>query len=111
MVNCLNSFCSFSGQKVNYQKSSFYTSANVGSPLINEIRRIFGMNHCDDLGMYLGVPLHSQMVNKCTYYYLLEKNKKRLVSWKENQLSLVERATLVQSVTSSIATYTMQSTK
>lgn len=70
------------------------------------------MNHSTDLGLYLGVPLlHSSRVTKHTYAHLLEKIKKRLSSWKASQLSLAGRATLVQSVTSTIATYTMQSTK
>ncbi|XVF14883.1 hypothetical protein REPUB_Repub09cG0099300 [Reevesia pubescens] len=69
------------------------------------------MKHTRTLGTYLGVPIHSQRVSKLTYHSLLDKVKKRLSSWKVNQLSLAGRTTLVQSVSSTIATYTMQSSK
>ncbi|XVF01308.1 hypothetical protein REPUB_Repub04eG0076700 [Reevesia pubescens] len=69
------------------------------------------MKHTQSLGTYLGVPIHSQRVSKATYKSLLDKVKKRLSGWKANQLSVAGRATLVQSVSSSIASYTMQSTK
>lgn len=70
-----------------------------------------GMLPCDDLGLYLGVPLHNKRVTKHTYAHIVYKVKKKLASWKASNLSLAGRAMLVQSVTSSISTYTMKSAK
>ncbi|OMO93701.1 reverse transcriptase [Corchorus capsularis] len=71
MVDCLNRFCSFYGQKVNFAKSLVYTSPNVSPQLVNNIVAQTGMSSCDDLG----------------------------------------RATLVQSVTSTIPVYNMQTSR
>lgn len=70
-----------------------------------------GMTHCRDFGDYLGVLIHSSRVSKQTYRGLLEKVQNRLSSWKSKQLSLAGRATLVQSVTNTVANYTMQTSK
>ncbi|XVF36716.1 hypothetical protein REPUB_Repub19eG0082000 [Reevesia pubescens] len=69
------------------------------------------MKVSSDLGNYLGVPLLAKRVNKHTYSFFIDKVSKRLASWKASQLSFAGRATLVQAVTSTIATYAMQSTK
>ncbi|KAF7804601.1 putative ribonuclease H protein At1g65750 family [Senna tora] len=45
-----------------------------------------------------------------TYKHILEKVRSRLSSWKSNTLSFAGRVTLIQSVTSAIPTYTMQTT-
>ena len=69
------------------------------------------MKHCKENGNYLEVLIHSTRVNRQTYNYLFDKIKRKLSSWKANQLSLAGRTTLVHSVTSTIANYAMQSTK
>lgn len=113
LIEILDKFCSFSGQRVHFQKCRFFTApwANVPSNVIAELKDVSKMAHCTDLGLYLGVPLHSARVNKNTYKHLLYKVKRKLSSWKANQFSLAGRAVLVQSVTSTIASYTMQSTR
>lgn len=64
-----------------------------------------------DLGKYLGVPLIHKRVSKTTYYHILEKVQDRLAGWKAEQLSMAGRTLLVQSVTSAIPVYTMQTTR
>ncbi|KAL7263961.1 hypothetical protein ACSBR1_002000 [Camellia fascicularis] len=63
-----------------------------------------------NLGKYLGVPILHNRVSKTTYNHILDRVWDRLARWKACQLSLAERATLIQSVTSSIPSYAMQST-
>ncbi|XVF22870.1 hypothetical protein REPUB_Repub12eG0208500 [Reevesia pubescens] len=111
MLDCLNIFCSVSGEKVNFQKSMFYTSPNVRTEIIRELELLSGMRHTLSLGKYLGVQIHDKRVTKNTFSDLLDKVKKRLSGWKAKQLSLAGRQTLVQSVFSTIATYTMQSSR
>ncbi|PPR84330.1 hypothetical protein GOBAR_AA36382 [Gossypium barbadense] len=89
------------GQKFNYSKSLLFTSPNVLVEVVKGIASCSKIFHCTDLGHYLGVPLHSGHITKHTYAYLLDKLKKPLASWKANQLSLVGRAILVQSIQSS----------
>ena len=73
MMDCLAKFCELSGQKVNAHKSKFFMSPNMGADLGVEIEHFSGMKQCDDLGIYLGVPLLSKRVTKHTYSSLLEK--------------------------------------
>ena len=79
--------------------------------LIREMKLLSAMKCSSTLGIYLGVPIHSNRFSKDTYNALLDKIKKRLSGWKASQLSLTGRSILVQSVSSTIATYTMQTAK
>lgn len=56
------------------------------------------------------MPLDEE-VETWVYFDLLEKVKRRLSGWKAKSFSFAGRATLVQSVTNTIANYTMQSAK
>lgn len=88
-----------------------FTSLNVPVAVVQDIANCSQLSHCIDLGRYLSLPLHFGRVTKYTYAHLLDKVKKCLASWKANQLSLARKAVLVQSVTSSIAIYTMQTSQ
>lgn len=70
-----------------------------------------GIGHSTDWGKYLGVPLIHGRVTKGTYRELIEKVNNKVSGWKSKVLSLAGRATLVSSVTSSIPTYTMLTTR
>lgn len=86
-------------------------SSNVGQREAANFSWICGMMATKDLGTYLGVPLVHGRVRKCHFQHIIQKIQRRLSGWKANVLSLAGRATLVQSVTSSIPTYTMQTLK
>ncbi|XVE98132.1 hypothetical protein REPUB_Repub03eG0079000 [Reevesia pubescens] len=75
------------------------------------IGAVIGMQHYEEFGIYLGVPIHSSRVTKNFYRKLVEKVKNRLSSWNAKQSSLVGRATLIQSVTNIITNYIMQTSK
>ncbi|XP_004306074.1 PREDICTED: putative ribonuclease H protein At1g65750-like [Fragaria vesca subsp. vesca] len=70
-----------------------------GSPLTN------------DLGKYLGMPLIHSRVNKHTYDGIFDQVQSRLSSWKSKVLSMAGRLTLIQSVSSAIPNYAMQTAK
>ncbi|GLT51745.1 hypothetical protein SLA2020_251340 [Shorea laevis] len=72
-------------------------SASCGIPLTH------------NLGTYLGVPIIHGHVTSSTYKHILEKIQMRLAAWKQKSLSLAGRRILIQSVTSAIPIYTMQS--
>ncbi|GLU16149.1 hypothetical protein SLE2022_325970 [Rubroshorea leprosula] len=56
-----------------------------------------------------GIPIIHGLHSSKHYEYILEKMQKKLASWKGANMSLAGRKVLVQSVTASILTYTMQS--
>lgn len=108
MAGCLEEFCRVSGQKINTAKSLLYVSKNVETGLANRMSSLFGVPITPNLGTYLGMPVLHGRVCKSTYSYLVEKVKKRLASWKGRLLSRAARHILVQSVTSTIPLYAMQ---
>ncbi|XP_015950755.1 uncharacterized protein LOC107475603 [Arachis duranensis] len=80
----LKIFCESSGQKVSLNKSCVFFSKNVNHNIREELSQELGIPLTSNLGKYLGVPLIHE---KC------------------------RRATLVQSVLSSIPSYVMQTMK
>ncbi|KAL6208769.1 hypothetical protein ACLB2K_019714 [Fragaria x ananassa] len=107
----MNLFCSLSGQTVSFEKSRIFCSPNVKSSLANNISRICGSPLTEDLGVYLGMPLIHSRVSASTYTSLVDKVQSRLASWKSKTLNMAGRLTLIQSVTSSIPIYAMQTAK
>ncbi|VVA23746.1 PREDICTED: ribonuclease H At1g65750, partial [Prunus dulcis] len=108
MKQCLDDFCSLSGQKVSFEKSMVCVSPNTCPVLAQNIASISGSPLSNNLGKYLGVPIIHTRVTKDTYQEIIDKVKKRLSSWKSHTLSMAGRLTLLQSVTSAIPIYSMQ---
>lgn len=108
---CLDAFCNLSGQTVNYDKSVLYCSPNTSKKIARAISRTCGSPLTNDLGKYLGMPMIHSRITKYTYANLIDKVQNRLASWKSNHLSMVGRLTLIQSVTSSVPIYAMQTAK
>ncbi|GKU90363.1 hypothetical protein SLEP1_g4364 [Rubroshorea leprosula] len=76
--------------------------------LANSFSSACGIPLTHDLGIYLGVPIIHGRFKASNYKHILEKMKIKLAGWKQKSLSLAGKRTLVQSVTSSIPTYNMQ---
>ncbi|CAL8176297.1 unnamed protein product [Prunus armeniaca] len=108
MKQCLDDFCSLFGQKVSFEKSMACVSPNTCLALAQNIASICGSSLSDNLGKYLGVPLIHTRVTKDTYQDIIDKVQKRLSSWKSHTLSMAGWLTLLQSVTSAIPIYSMQ---
>lgn len=105
---CLEVFCSSSGQRVSNDKTHIFFSKNVHKTRREEISDVLGFSRTMDLGKYLGVPLHHKRVTRNTYQFLLDKSNKRLSGWKSKSLSLSGRLTLTQSVLAALPAYVMQ---
>ncbi|KAL6140699.1 hypothetical protein ACLB2K_058995 [Fragaria x ananassa] len=111
MKCCMDTFCNLSGQSVSLEKSMVYCSPNVSSDLANRISSICGSPITEDLGVYLGMSLIHSRVSAATYANLVDKVQTRLASWKSKTLNMAGRLTLIQSVSSSIPIYAMQTAK
>ncbi|KAL6205273.1 hypothetical protein ACLB2K_022535 [Fragaria x ananassa] len=107
----LDLFCSLSGQAVSYEKSLIFCSPNTSKAIASDISSICGSPLTNDLGNYLGMPLVHERVNQFTYANIFDKVQSRLSSWKSKTLSMASRLVLIQSVSSAIPNYAMQTAK
>lgn len=104
----LSEFCEVSSQKVNLLKSKLFVSPYLSIRFAKSLSFQSGIPLTHNLGKYLGSPLLHHRVTKNLFTDILEKLKSKLSGWKAKTLSLAGRATLIQSVTSAIASYNMQ---
>ncbi|KAL6555875.1 hypothetical protein OROHE_007149 [Orobanche hederae] len=105
----LDRFCGCSGLKLSPAKSEVFFTKTSGASLKRNICEILGFGSTMNLGKYLGVNLNHGRVNQATFSPFFDKIMGRFKNWKSKFLSLSGRATLVQSVTSSIPIHSMQS--
>ncbi|GKV24237.1 hypothetical protein SLEP1_g33872 [Rubroshorea leprosula] len=108
IMDCLSEFAGRSGLEINLSKSKLFVSPNIQRQLANSFSFACGIPLTNDLGTYFGVPIIHGRFKASSYKYILEKMQLKLAGWKQHLLSMAGRRTLVQSVTSSIPTYTMQ---
>lgn len=66
---CLNDFCGWSGQRVNFHKSKIMFS-NVVAPLAQSILDLASIPCIEDIGMYLGLHLLSERMNNSSFQHL-----------------------------------------
>ncbi|GKV09037.1 hypothetical protein SLEP1_g20594 [Rubroshorea leprosula] len=109
VMDCIREFSMESGLDINLAKSKLYVSQNIQRHIATSLSNACGIPLTSDMGMYLGVRILHGRQTKDTYKHLLEKIQVKLSSWKQKMLSIAGRRILVQTVTSAIPTYTMQS--
>ncbi|KAF7807224.1 ribonuclease H [Senna tora] len=109
MKNCLDGFCSASGQKVSPAKSRILFSKNIDGAVKQGILNVNAFQLTNDLGRYLGMPLLHGRVSRSQFAFIMEKVNSRLAGWKTSCLSMAGRTAVAKSVVSSIPFYAMQS--
>ncbi|XP_028080539.1 uncharacterized protein LOC114282098 [Camellia sinensis] len=108
IMKVMNEFCDIPGLKINHHKSKLFVSPNIERRSAKEMSNKTGIPLTSDLGRYLGVPIIHGRVNRGIFTHILDKMQRRLAGWKAYTLSMVGRATLIQSVPSAIPAYAMQ---
>ncbi|XP_060972639.1 uncharacterized protein LOC133038488 [Cannabis sativa] len=104
-LKCFDEYCAWSGQAVNYHKSTVYFTQGVPGNKAQEIMNILGMKRMQNDSIYLGLPLFRSFKRSKDLNFLVDKVMQRVKSWKTRLLSKAGRACLIQSVASSLATY------
>lgn len=110
MMDCLNVFCRYSGQKVNYTKSSIFFSKNVSETSACALSSLIGIPKTSSLGKYLGVNSGHGRIKSSDFNDIISRIRTRLDGWKMKNLSLAGRTVLAQAVLSYIPLYGMQTT-
>jgi hypothetical protein len=80
----------------------------VDDVLAADICSELSFNRTYDLGLYLGVPIHTGCSSRQAYSFLIDKIRKKLSSWKTNTFSFASRVTLAQTSIMSIPNHVMQ---
>ncbi|XVF04810.1 hypothetical protein REPUB_Repub05bG0117600 [Reevesia pubescens] len=109
IMDCVRKFSEASGLNISLNKSRMFVSPNVDRAVARSLSNACGISLTSDLGNYLGVPIIHNRVKKYTYAPLVDKVLKKLADWKGKVLSPAGRRTLIQSTTTAIPVYTMQS--
>ena len=105
---CLNVFCSASGQKVCDQKTRVFFSRNINHNRRNQLSEVLGFQPTNNLGKYLGVPLHHKRISKQMYKEVVDRVQNKITSWGAKTLALASRITLSKAILASIPLHSMQ---
>lgn len=110
MEQLLAEFCLHSWQQVNLSKAKLWVSPNTKHQTALVISHTVGMGLTSNLGIYLGVPIHHDRVQNKKFGYLVAKVRRKLSTWRAQKLSRGAKTLLIQTVTSTLPSYTMQTT-
>ena len=105
----LSDFCAKSGQTISVAKSRVFFSPNVEPDQREALSNLLGFTPTSNLGKYLGFPLKHPSNRRQDFSFVLDRVKKKLASWKANLVSMAGRMVLIQSSSSIIPAYVMQS--
>ncbi|XP_019162015.1 PREDICTED: uncharacterized protein LOC109158583 [Ipomoea nil] len=108
ILSVVDKFTRQSGLSISLNKSIIYCSPNTSDRLKRRLGEIAGIPISDNMGKYLGIPIHQKRVTNGTFDYILDQMRKRLSGWKSDSLSLAGRRILTQSALATIPIYTMQ---
>lgn len=103
---CLELYCSWTRQKINWDKFEVHFSLNMSGREKREICRLMPMKECAHSSKYFE-NLFSRFSNKA-FSSLKDRFASKLSGWKQRHLSMVGRNTLIKSVALAIPTFHMQ---
>lgn len=103
----MDRFCTFSGHKINAQKTNIFFFKGVDDELKGRLSGLLGFQFVP-VGTYLGVSLFHKRVTKATVGFLVDKIRAKLSNWDARKLSVAGRFTFAQSVLLTIPNYFMQ---
>nr|POF02849.1 hypothetical protein CFP56_10907 [Quercus suber] len=109
LADCLEKYCTWSGQSINRGKFGIFFSKHTGPNSRRAIRQQFNMKRLKKDAVYLGAPLFLSRSPSKDFKYLQDKLEAKLAGWRSNCLSWAGRCTLINSVTQALPIYTISS--
>ncbi|XP_074347514.1 uncharacterized protein LOC141686355 [Apium graveolens] len=107
-IKCvLNTYKSWSGQPVNYQKSAIFFSYNVRMDKQQEIKQVLEVSNDIGDSKYLGLPSLIGRLKKLVFKYLKEKVIQRIKGWSTKLMSRAGKLVLLKNVVPLIPAYAM----
>lgn len=107
LMQILNNFAKASRQAINFDKSGFFTSANIHHKHIKLVSRTLGLKYLSSSEKYLGTPLFVNRDRTRSFQFLTDKFYARLGNMKKTNLNGAGRTVFTKHVLSSLATYHM----
>jgi hypothetical protein len=107
ILNCLSTYSSWSGQRINISKSAIFFSRNCRDSIKVAINGVLNLAQIPARAKYLGIPLFMHRSKKTSFMELKDRIFAKITGWKAKLLSQAARTTLVKSVANAIPTYVM----
>ncbi|KAL9664246.1 hypothetical protein QQ045_019645 [Rhodiola kirilowii] len=96
-----------SGQRINAVKSEIVFSRNVTTRSRQQIKGIFAVKQVEKHTKYLGLPIVFSHNKVELFKFIIENTWKRVMGWKELQLSVAGKEIMVKSVLQALPLYAM----
>ncbi|WOL05669.1 hypothetical protein Cni_G14398 [Canna indica] len=107
LMNAINEYCLLTGQKLNFEKSSVIFSVKYKSETKHRISQLLNVKEEKYSIKYMGSYIAPKKLEKSYQSKLVQKVKCRIDSWASNQLSQAEKSIMINSVVSSIPSYSL----
>ncbi|XP_019167627.1 PREDICTED: uncharacterized protein LOC109163330 [Ipomoea nil] len=104
---CLSVYESFSGQAVNFHKSSISFSRNTHEEIRELVSGVLTVSQAEDFGKYLGLPSVVGRNRRAVFAYIEQKLRQRFGSWNKRLLTKAGKEVFLKSVAQAMPTYTM----
>ena len=105
--NCLEKYCTWSGQQINRAKSGLAFSKASSKPAMQGVKQLLQMKSLNRETKYLGAPMFLKKSRTKDFHFLEEQLEAKLKGWRSKCLSWAGRCTLIKSVAQAIPSYTM----
>ena len=107
LQNVLQLYEIFSGQIVNYDKSSVMFSKNTGSQRRHEVLNLLNIRAEARTERYLRLPVYVDQGRKQIFEYLKERIWQPIQGWQERLLSKMGKDVLIKACAQAIPTFAM----
>lgn len=105
--NFLQKYENSSGQRINLEKSSLFTSKQIKGRKLSQVQQVLGCRVKSFPFVYLGAPLYKGRCKAKYFDPLLQMISNKLAGWKANFISFAGKITLLKSVLASIPIHTL----
>ena len=105
--NCIETFCAWSGLRVNVDKFGVFWSRNVSRITQRHLRQVWPLQKLSEEAKYLGNRLFIGKNKKEIFSYMKDKSCHRIQGWKNRALSKAGKEILLKSIVQVVPSFIM----